>query len=511
MIRRFVLLSAALFAVCERSACQESAAAAPDLRAAVVRLNSTVQGWSAAQPWEKTPPATRRGLAAIVAPGRVLTTAEMVGDATYLELQSPDGNLFAPARVIAVDYEMNLALLAAASDEQGAKLFAGTRPCGVAEPAVIGDELTVFQVEDSGEEIRTRGILHSVTVKPGLLPGHGFLTYQVKTSMQSAASSYSLPVFRGGNLASVLYSYNAKDQLCDVAASDLLPVFLKAAETTPYRGRPGLGVNVATTEDPAFRQWLKLGEDQGGLYLNRVRKGSTADTAGARAGDVLLAIDGHAIDRRGYYRHATYGSVSWGHLARGVKAVGDPVRLSLLRDGEPLELDAPLAREDESDKLVPGHIFGQPPDYLVKGGLVFQELTLPLLRSFGQDWRANAPLNLLDVLENPEQHEADVRRIVFLSAVIPTPATIGYEELRNLIVRQVNGRPVRDMASLVDAFAAAGGPLHSIRFDQDDFTIHLDEAVSAAVDAQLRQRGIPALMRVTRVNGSEHHAPDSAG
>jgi hypothetical protein len=75
--------------------------------------------------------------------------------------------------------------------------------------------------------------------------------------------------------------------------------------------------------------------------------------------------------------------------------------------------------------------------------------------------------------------------------------------LGNLIVRQVNGRPVRDLATLVDAFAAGKEPLHSIRFDQDDFTIHLDQAVAAAVDAQLQQRGIPALMRVTRSNG--HH------
>jgi hypothetical protein len=267
---------------------------------------------------------------------------------------------------------------------------------------------------------------------------------------------------------------------------------------------------VATTEDPAFRQWLKLGEDHGGLYLSRVRKGAAADAAGARPGDVLLAIDGHAIDRRGYYRHGTYGSISWGHLARGVKAVGDPVRLSLLRDGTPLELTAVLTREEESDKLVPGHVFGHPPDYLVKGGFVFQELTLPLLRSFGQDWRASAPLNLLDVQENPDKHEAEARRIVFLSAVIPTPATIGYEELGNLIVRQVNGHPVRDMASLVDAFAAGQEPLHAIRFDQDDFTLYLDEALSAAVDGQLLRRGIPALQRVTRVNANHQNAPEPA-
>ena len=56
-----------------------------DVKASVVRINSTQQSWNPWQPWEKTPPRRRRALAAIVAPQRVLTTSELVADATYLE------------------------------------------------------------------------------------------------------------------------------------------------------------------------------------------------------------------------------------------------------------------------------------------------------------------------------------------------------------------------------------------------------------------------------------------
>lgn len=471
------------------------AATPADLRASVVRLNSTVQEWNPAQPWEKAGPTSRRALAAIVAPGQVLATAEMVANATYLEFESPDGSLFAPAKVVAVDYETNLALLAPVSAAAGDRLFANTKPVGIAEPARIGDPLSIYQIEDNGVDIRTAGTLQSIAVLSNFLPGQAFLTYQVKASMQSAASSYSLPVFSGDRLAGLLYSYNSKDQLCDVSATAILRRFLRTAAATPYVGAPSLGVTVATTEDPAFRRWLGLADDQGGIYLSTVRKGSAA-AAGAAKGDVLLAIDGHAIDRRGYFKHPDYGSLAWGHLVRGEKAVGDEVALSLVRAGKPLTLTAKLSREEESAKLVPNYTFGQAPDYLVKGGFIFQELTLPLLESFGEDWSSRAPLNLLDVYQNPEKHDTGVRRIVFLSGVIPTPATIGYEPLRNLIVRKVNGLPIRDLGSLVAAFETKETPLHSIQFDQDDFTIHLDEAVSATVDAELLQRGIPKLRRL---------------
>lgn len=474
-----------------------SSAAAISLKAAVVRLNSTVQSWSASQPWEKTNPSSRRALAAIVGPAQVLSTAEMVANATYLEFESADGSRFAPAKVLAVDYEANLALLGPADAVAGAEFFAATRPAEVGEPARIGDPLTIYQIDDSGMEIRTAGVLRGVDLESGLLQQQAFLTYRVKASMQSAASSYSLPVFSGDKVVGVLFGYNSKDQMCDVSAPELLRRFLQAAASPPYQGMPSLGVAVATTEDPAFRQWLKLADEQGGLYLSKVRKGSAAAAGGLVEGDVLLAVDGHVIDRRGYFQHPAYGSVSWGHLVRGEKAVGEVVSLALLREGKPLTLEITLTRELEQDKLVPGHAFGLAPAYLVKGGLIFQELTLPLLEAFGQEWAARAPLNLLEVYQEPERFQNGNRRIVVLSGVIPTPATVGYESLRNLIVRKANGEAVRDIQSLAAAFAANDQPRHSIQFDQDDFTIHLDEALAASVDAELRQRGISKLQRLS--------------
>src|SRR5690606_9278000 len=66
----------------------ETRVAPIDLRKSVVRVNSTKQSWNPAQPWEKLPPVRRRALGAIVSPTHILTTAEMVADATYVELES---------------------------------------------------------------------------------------------------------------------------------------------------------------------------------------------------------------------------------------------------------------------------------------------------------------------------------------------------------------------------------------------------------------------------------------
>ncbi|MDP3851493.1 MAG: PDZ domain-containing protein [Luteolibacter sp.] len=466
-----------------------------NVKSSVVRLNSTQQTWNPWQPWEKNPPVRRRALAAIIGPQLVVTTSELVADATYLEFESADGSRFTPAKVIAVDYEANLALLGPASETQGAELFANSLPFKVAAPAKIGDTLEVLQLEDNGLPLVTPGTLQSVDVSPNLLPGQSFLTYLLKASMRSASSSYTLPVLRGRELAGVLLSYNSKDQVCDVVSTDILARFITEATQGTYGGFPGLGISTARTEDGSLRQWLKLADDQGGIYIRNVRKGGAADRAGVREGDVLLAVDGQVIDRRGYYQHPNYGSLSWGHLIRGGKSSGDATRLSLLREGQPLEIEAKVEREDEKTRLVPSHAFDKAPNYLVKGGLVFQELSRPLLESFGEEWRSRAPLNLLDAFTNPENYEESMDRVVFLSGVIPTPATVGYEGLRNLIVRKANGREIRDMKTLIEAFDSNMADLHSIEFADENLTVHLDDLIATEVDTQLLKRGINHLSR----------------
>ncbi len=466
------------------------------LTESVVRINSTSQTWNPAQPWEKRPPESLRSLGAIVGAGQVLTTAEMVADATYLELELPDGSKTAEAEIIAVDYEANLALLTVKSEEEKAVFFENTSPLALAPPPSIGDPIQIFQVEDNGTTLLTYGTLQSVETSNSFLPNQSFLTYLVKASMQSAASSFSLPVIIEGSLAGILLSYDSDDQISDVLSVDVISRFLGNVKEGGYAGFPSLGVSVARTEDPSFRKFLKVDEAQGGIYISSVKAGGAADLAGVKKGDVIIAADGFPIDRRGYYQHPHYGSVFWGHIVRGEKATGDEIKLELIREGEPLEITATLTRAEPQDNLVPDYQFDRAPNFLVKGGLIFQELTRPVLEAFGKDWSSRAPLNLLDAYENPEKYEDNAKRVIFLSGSIPTPATVGYESLRNLIVKKVNGVEIDSMGTLIEAFEnPASDNLHSIEFLEENFTVYLDETLSTNVDSLLLQRGLNRLSR----------------
>ena len=120
-------------------------------------------------------------------------------------------------------------------------------------------------------------------------------------------------------------------------------------------------------------------------------------------------------------------------------------------------------------------IFEKPPRYLIRGGLLFQELTVNYLEVWGQNWQNRAPLRLrlfkqldrsriekfskLKNLKNQDQE-----RIVILSQVLPDAVNIGYQELRNLVVKRANGRKVIHLESLAEALKHPQTGFHRIEF-----------------------------------------------
>jgi S1-C subfamily serine protease len=463
----------------------------------VIRIHSTIQSWNPAQPWEKNPSRNRSALGAIVAQNQVLTTAEMVADAIYIELESTDGKRRAPARVKCVDYEANLAVLTLNSEDKVAEFFSGLTALDITPSPDLRDTLEIIQVENNGQSLVTPAQLLSAEVVSTFLPGQYFLTYRLKGSLQSSASSYSVPVFQNNQLAGILSSYDAKDQISDVIATPLLARFLAEAQKESYQGFPNIGISFSPTEDDHFRRWLKLPDEHGGIYISKVRKGSAADVAELHKGDVILSIEGHPIDRRGYYTDPQYGNLHWVQLVRGTKSAGDQIKLKIWRDAKEIEVAATLTRQEESTRLVPNYSFGKAPNFLIKGGLIFQELTKPLLEAYGEDWQSDAPLNYLDALSNPEKYQENHDSMICLTAVIPTQATVGYESLRNMIISKVNGKPVRNMKEMLQAFSKPrlGSPSHSIEFLEENLVVHLDEQLSDAIDQALLKRGLQKLSR----------------
>ena len=471
----------------------------------LVRINSTIQKYNPSQPWEKTPPAKRRGLGALLSGNRILTTAAMAADSIYIELQSADSTQTIPAKVATVDYGANLAILVP-DDEAG--FLSTLKPTELTTTMPkLGDAVDLLQLENNGDPLSTTGHVRSMKIISTFVNGRYFLAYDIKASMQTSGNSYTLPAYHKGKLSGILTSYNSNDQLSEVISADIIGAFLKDAADGEYAGFPSLGLGTTTTEDPHFRGWLKLPEDKGGLYVTRVRPGSSGEVSGILKGDVILSISGHELDRRGFFNHPEYGTLFWPHLVTGLPVMGETVPVEILREGNTQTVLVTLTKAPTP--LVPVHNYDIAPSFLIKGGLVFQELSRPYLQAFGKEWANRAPLNLLDVLSNPEDYEEGRRRVVVLTRVVATEATIGYDRLNSQIVESINGQPIAGLPELVEAFTKAPeNGIHTIQTDAEPYQIFLDENLSKKVDQDFLQRGLPILQRLYKVAKVVQPAPE---
>ena len=87
---------------------------------------------------------------------------------------------------------------------------------------------------------------------------------------------------------------------------------------------------------------------------------------------------------------------------------------------------------------MPQAAYDQEPEYLIAGGLVFEPLTEPYLKSWGQEWRRKAPFRL-DLFPSSIPPLRNGLPESFFSLVLPDPFTIGYQDCRFFSVDNVNG------------------------------------------------------------------------
>jgi len=458
----------------------------------VVRVNATGQVYDFVRPWAKKPPVTKRGLGTLIEGGRLLVTAELVANHTFIELEKAATAEKSSAEVERVDYECNLAILKPADPA----FLEGMKPLALDSGARVGDRATILQLEPNGEIAQTLGTVTSISVGGYPLDNMGLLLFRLSAPMQQRDGSFTLPAVRDGKLLGLLMRYDARSQTADIISTPVIAHFLKEAAKPSYGGFARAGLAFASTRDPQLRRYIGLNA-AGGVYVTEVMKGGAADKAGLKKADVILAVDGHAVDQDGNYEDPGWGRIAFSHLSNTIFHPGDTVPFRIFREGNILEIPVKLEARDRSKIISESYVVDRAPRYVILGGVVFMELSRPYLQEWGGEWMKNAPQRLvfLDAFQN--ELPKDRGKIVFISQILPTPDTLGYDELDNLVVAKVNGKEIR---CLDDVVAAAKSPVdgfQKIELDEDPGLIFLDAAaIEANRDALMRKYSLPALQRL---------------
>jgi len=451
----------------------------------VVALRVTFQSFDELRPWTKGTPNTRIGSAVVLPDAALLTTSRLVRNAILIEVQKNGSATRVPARVVHVDWDIDLALLTVDEPEYFDDLeparFAKSAP---GEGIVHSARWQNQQYEVSDDQIA--GV--SVRESPSGSITHAFLSLHTDL----VDGGWAEPVFFNGRLVGL--SVLQEGQRATVIPVEILAAYVRGARAAEDPGFASFRPYWQFGQDPGLSAYLGLSGKPRGVVLRWMPRGSTGCDA-LEPRDLILAVDGHALDAMGTYEHPRYGQLAFQHLLVDGHQPGDRVEFQLLRDGKALAVDVELRRNPGADWLIPDQREQPQPPYLVAGGLVVRELDGDYLRAWGNDWRRNAPANLVQRYDRErESQTAERRHVLILSQVLPAPYNLGYHELNNLAIETINGRNVYSVADAEEAFRHPLGGFHRMKFYRDDRPgdVVVDAAeFAAATERILENYGIP--------------------
>ena len=463
---------------------------APTGSVQVVDILVTCQNCDEHMPWRLSRPQFRQGYGVVVGPGRVLTTEELVRQATLVELRQPG----CAAKFAAVIRQSDPQLATALLEVQDAAFLRELQPVALATNVARGAQTRIVQYDDSG--LRQEGAGRIVEIGVESLPSApaAVLTFRVLSDLR--VQNPGAPVYCGSQLAGIMMRYDAQHQTGFVLPAPVLARFLQAAAAPVYLPPPSGGFGWMPLVDDAKRRYLGLAKETDGVQVVEVLTNATV-TGVLQPNDVLLRWDGFAIDDQGFYQDPEYGRMRLSHAIEGRRRVGERVPVEFVRQGVRQQAVVTLRPHNDADALVPENTVGLPPDYLVEDGFIIRELTGRYLHAGGHGV-SSGNLRLSHIyLSRAEQPDRMDDHVVILAGVLPDPVNVGYQELRDEIVTSVNDEPVRNLHDVFRIMDRDKG-IQRLAFQGRGIDVVLDTAQREAVNARVAHAyRIPELRRVS--------------
>jgi S1-C subfamily serine protease len=410
----------------------------------LVRITATSVDPDYKAPWNAG--ALERGVGAgfVISGNRIMTNAHVVANSRYLTVERDgDPNKY-PAKVQFIANDCDLAVITVPAPD----FFKNMLPLQFGGIPALESTVSAYGYPIGGERMSvTTGIVSRVDFQ---LYTHSSVDQHlaIQISAQINPGNSGGPVMQDGKVVGVAFQGYSGDVAQGVAYMIPTPVikrFLRDISNGHYDEYPDLAITYAKLQNPAQRRFLGLKDDDRGVLVSSVVAAGPSNGI-LYQGDVLLAIDGHPI--------ASDANVELeGERAQFEEVVerkfkDDSVKLDLLRNKQPLTVTIKLYKPWPYSVL--GHSYGVRPRYVLYGGLLFQPLDLDMLEAY-----RTADLRVRHFFEYFVQDQLYLQHpdVIVLANILPDPINTYLAAYRGDIVDEVNGKKIRTLDELANAFA----------------------------------------------------------
>ncbi|KAF7091038.1 hypothetical protein CFC21_093700 [Triticum aestivum] len=396
-------------------------------------------------PWQRKRQYSSSSSGFIIGGRRVLTNAHSVEHFTQVKLKKRGSDTKYLATVLAIGTECDIALLTVSDDE----FWEGVTPVEFGSLPALQDAVTVVGYPIGGDTISvTSGVVSRIEILSYVHGSTELLGLQIDAAINSGNSGGPAFNDRGICVGIAFQSLKHEDveNIGYVIPTPVIKHFIQDYEKSgAYTGFPIIGIEWQKMENPDLRKAMGMKPDQKGVRVRRVEP--TAPESGClQPSDIILSFDGVDIANDGTvpFRHGE--RIGFSYLV-SQKYTGDKALIKVLRNSKVHEFKIKLATHK---RLIAAHVKGRPPSYYIVAGFVFAAVSVPYLRSeYGKDYEYDAPVKLL-VKHLHSMAESPDEQLVVVSQVLVADINIGYEDIVNTQVLDVNGHPVKNLIVVLE-------------------------------------------------------------
>ncbi len=413
---------------------QTPAGAPSDIYRSVVRIEAAVQVPDYSTPWNSGRFGGGIGTGFLIGKNRFLTNAHVVSNARRLLITIHGSPRKYPAKVKFIAHDSDLAMLEVEdfTDFEKFPVFSfGEVPQLESQVRVIGYPI-------GGERLSvTRGVVSRVDFSSySHSRADQHLIVQIDAAINPGNSGG--PVVQDGKVVGVAFQgLRQADNTGYIIPNPVIRRFLKDIEDGSYDNYVDLGVSTFPLFNPAMRQVLKLKDDGTGVLVTDVTPTGSCDGI-LKPGDVLVSIDGHAVDSAGQIL-LDGEKVDLNEVVER-KFAGDTVALRWQSQGTWNDRDVALK------SLPPSRMYAiqyeKKPRYIVFAGLVFQPLDTNLFATVKFD-DVNVRRLYSDYV--PKGLFTEREDVVLLTRVESDPINSQLGGFTGLAVDKINGTTVKSI------------------------------------------------------------------
>ncbi|MCK5581823.1 MAG: trypsin-like peptidase domain-containing protein [Candidatus Omnitrophica bacterium] len=453
MKKAFFILFLCLFFLQDFS----SQCSANSLSSSVVKVFVTSNRMDYYRPWQARGSSSTTGSGCVVEGNRILTNAHVVDDYTFIQVRKESDPKKYTAKVEAMGHDCDLAVLSVEDPE----FFEDLTPLNFGELPQLQETVAVVGFPFGGDKISiTKGVVSRIEVISYTQSARKLLAVQIDAAINPGNSGG--PVFLDGKLVGVaMQLVQSSQNIGYMIPVPIIKHFLKDLIDKKYDGFPTLGVDFRNTESKTLRSYYRINDQDGGVLITRVLPHSPAHGI-IKEGDILLRVDDTPVGIDGTFEFQDDQRLSMSYLISR-KQMGDQIVFQLSREGEVLTKEVKFK---SFPGLVPVPRHFKKPSYYIYGGFVFTILSSDLLRSWGKNWWAKAPLDFLHYLAGTGRLNLDAKKeIVVLLEVLPDDLNVGYHSYHNMVITKVNGQAVESFKDFIVGLESNKDPYTIIQTD----------------------------------------------